>query len=103
MGMSPYYAGGLGIPYPMGMGGLGTSSPDSRTLHLCLLSFAIASPCSAGRSRVVASLMGAGYGMGMYGLGMGMGYPYGMMAGNPYAYTGMVRTPYTSETIGLTG
>lgn len=25
--MSPYYAGGLGIPYMMGMGGLGWSSP----------------------------------------------------------------------------
>lgn len=24
--MSPYYAGGLGIPYMMGMGGLGWSS-----------------------------------------------------------------------------
>lgn len=29
---------------------------------------------------------------GMMGMGgMGMGYPYGMMASNPYMYSGMVR------------
>jgi hypothetical protein len=64
--MSPYYAGGLGIPYttsmlnyPMGLGMYG---------------------------------MGLG-GLGMMGLGgMGMGYPYGMMMQNPYGYSGMVRT-----------
>ena len=28
--------------------------------------------------------------MPMYGMGMGMGYPYGMMMGNPYMYSGMV-------------
>jgi hypothetical protein len=31
--------------------------------------------------------------MGMYGIGgggMGMGYPYGMLATNPYAYSGLV-------------
>ncbi|WVQ83486.1 hypothetical protein IAT38_005627 [Cryptococcus sp. DSM 104549] len=59
--MSPYYAGGLGIPYMSGMGygmyGMGG--------------------------------MGLGMGMGMGGMGM-MGYPYGMMGTNPYAYTGMV-------------
>jgi len=36
--------------------------------------------------------MGMG-GMGMSGMGMGgmgMGYPYGMMASNPYMYSGMV-------------
>lgn len=32
-------------------------------------------------------MMGMG-GMGM--MGMGMGYPYGMMASNPYMYSGMV-------------
>lgn len=36
--MSPYYAGGLGIPYMMGMGGMGESivaaskPPDSLTI-----------------------------------------------------------------------
>lgn len=41
------------------------------------------------RSRADAS---TGYGMGMYPgmMGMGMGYPYGMMGGSPYGYTGMV-------------
>ena len=29
--------------------------------------------------------------MPMYGMGMGMGYPYGMMMGNPYMYSCMVR------------
>lgn len=72
--MSPYYAGGLGIPYMMGMGGLGWSSPP----------LFIVSP--------TAELTKVGYGLGasMYGMGMGMPYPYGMTATNPYAYTGMV-------------
>ncbi|WWD16835.1 hypothetical protein CI109_101267 [Kwoniella shandongensis] len=52
--MNSYYAGGLGVPYMMGMGG-----------------------------------MGYGLGAAMYGMGMGMGYPYGMMANYPYAYSGM--------------
>jgi hypothetical protein len=75
--MSPYYAGGLGIPYTtsmlnypmlgygMGLGGLG-----------------------------MMGLGGMGMGLGMMGLGlggMGMGYPYGMMMQNPYGYSGMVR------------
>jgi hypothetical protein len=68
--MSPYYAGGLGIPYMssmlnygMGLGGMGMYG------------------------------LGMGLGMGMGGMGMGMGYPYGMMMQNPYGYSGMV-SPY---------
>lgn len=65
--MSPYYAGGLGIPYmssmlPYGMGMSG-----------------------------MYGLGGMGYGMG--GMGMGMGYPYGMMLSNPYGYSGMAGFP----------
>ncbi|CAD6584272.1 MAG: hypothetical protein TREMPRED_003787 [Tremellales sp. Tagirdzhanova-0007] len=63
-GMSPYYAGGLGIPYPMSMTGLGYGMGG------------------------LGMGMGMGMGLGM-GMGMGMGYPYGMQGGNPYAYTGM--------------
>ncbi|WVQ92148.1 hypothetical protein IAS59_005956 [Cryptococcus gattii] len=59
---SPYYVGGLGIPYMMGMGGLGYG--------------------------LGASMYGMGMGMGM-GMNTGMLYPYGMAATNPYAYTGM--------------
>jgi hypothetical protein len=82
--MSPYYAGGLGIPYMMGMGGMGESIG------------------ALGATPHADDLVGYGMGMGMYpgmmgmggmGLGMGgmgLGYPYGMMAGNPYMYSGMV-------------
>ena len=74
--MSPYYAGGLGIPYttsmlnyPMGLGyGMGLGG---------------------------LGMMGlGGMGMGMGGMGMGMGYPYGMLMQNPYGYSGMVRGFY---------
>jgi len=80
--MSPYYAGGLGIPYTssmlnypmgmgmgygMGMGGLGMMGLGGMGLGMM------------------------GMGMGLGGMGMGMGYPYGMMMQNPYGYSGMVR------------
>lgn len=64
--MSPYYAGGLGIPYTMGMGygGLGMGMGGM-------------------------GMMGGmgGMGLGMMGGGYGMGYPYGMMMQNPYMYS----------------
>ena len=73
--MSPYYAGGLGIPYttsmlnyPMGLGyGMGLGGLG------------------------MMGLGGMGLGMMGMGMGMGMGYPYGMMMQNPYGYSGMVR------------
>lgn len=80
--MSPYYAGGLGIPYMSsmlgyGMGGLG--------------------------GLYGMGGLGGMYGMGglggMYGMGGmmgGMGYPYGMMMGNPYGYSGMVRPVFVA-------
>ena len=42
-------------------------------------------------TRMLGYGMGMGMGMfpGMMGMG-GMGYPYGMMGGNPYMYSGMV-------------
>ena len=65
--MSPYYAGGLGIPYMMGMG--------SEWEH-----------CKS-----VIDNEETGYGMmNPYMMGMGMSYPYGMMSSNPYMYSGMV-------------
>lgn len=78
--MSPYYAGGLGIPYNtsmlnygMGLGGLyGMGGMGMMGL--------------------------GGMGLGMMGLGgMGMGYPYGMLMQNPYGYSGMVRMFPRSE------
>lgn len=54
---------------------------------------------------VVMGLMpGYGLGMGMYGMGGmgGMGYPYGMMAINPYGYSGMVSI-YEGEANGQHG
>jgi hypothetical protein len=78
--MSPYYAGGLGIPYttsmlnyPMGLGMYGMGL--------------------GGLGMMGLGGMGMGLGMmGLGGMGMGMGYPYGMMMQNPYGYSGMVRT-----------
>lgn len=80
--MSPYYAGGLGIPYTtsmlnypmglgygMGLGGLGMMGLGGMGMGLGMM----------------------GMGMGMGGMGMGMGYPYGMLMQNPYGYSGMVR------------
>jgi hypothetical protein len=78
--MSPYCAGGLGIPnttsmlnypmglgmYGMGLGGLGMMGLGGMGLGLGMM------------------------GMGLGGMGMGMGYPYGMMMQNPYGYSGMV-------------
>ena len=52
----------------MGMGGMGRSPQD----------------------RQHAYIVGYGMGMPMYGMGMGVGYPYGMLGGNPYVYSGMV-------------
>lgn len=80
---SPYYVGGLGIPYMMGMGGLGLFFP--------LFCYTLA-------QRYNWVKIGYGLGASMYGMGMGMGMgmntgmlsPYGMAATNPYAYTGMV-------------
>jgi len=74
--MSPYYAGGLGIPYTssmmnygMGLGGM----------------------YGMGMGLGMMGLGGMGL-MGLGGMGMGMGYPYGMMMQNPYGYSGMVRS-----------
>ncbi|ADV25186.1 hypothetical protein I305_05845 [Cryptococcus gattii E566] len=71
---SPYYVGGLGIPYMMGMGGLGYG--------------------------LGASMYGMGMGMGM-GMNTGMLYPYGMAATNPYAYTGMLIAELTGWQYGI--
>lgn len=45
----------------------------------------------SGRRGTITLTTGMGMGMypGMMGMG-GMGYPYGMMASNPYMYSGMV-------------
>ena len=74
--MSPYYAGGLGIPYTSsmlnyGMGGMG----------------------GMGMYGMGGLGMGMMNMMGLGGMGMGMGYPYGMMMQNPYGYSGMVSFP----------
>ncbi|ORY27671.1 hypothetical protein BCR39DRAFT_537847 [Naematelia encephala] len=72
--MSPYYAGGLGIPYLSGMGGYGMG----------------------GMYGINPTMYGMGLGgLGMGGLGIGsMGYPYGMMMSNPYMYSGMYGVPF---------
>lgn len=72
--MSPYYAGGLGIPYMSSMLGLGYGMGGLGGMY-------------------GMGGLGGMYGMGLggmgMGMGMGMGYPYGMMMGNPYGYSGM--------------
>jgi hypothetical protein len=73
--MSPYYAGGLGIPY--------TSSMLNYPIGLGMYGMGLGG----------LGMMGlGGMGLGMMGMGLGgMGYPYGMLMQNPYGYSGMVR------------
>lgn len=92
--MSPYYAGGLGIPYMssmmgqygMGLGGLGGLGGMYGL---------------GGMGGMCGGLGGLGMGMGLGGMGMGMGgmgYPYGIMLQNPYGYSGMVSPSPLSST-----